>query len=916
MKISFSIAIIISLTFYVPTYAQDHSGVEKVGCIQHWDGAYDIAIQGEYAYIATGTTGLQILDVSDLDNHNVVGSWKSLSRDLRSVCISDDIAYMTVGNARGLRVIDVSNPVRPVQRNYFYEDRWISDLCASGDFVYLISDNYLRIVDMSNPRDPEEVGNCQLFRASHLCVSGDYVYIISNNNEFRIYNVSNPSRPTETGLYEFFNGQLYSVYVSGDYAFTGYYSHGDRYLLVIDISDCEHPDLVGSCEIEGDINDFSTIDDFACLTSNRGLYIVDVSNPDAPEVVSLLRMRDCRALSVVGNNVFVTSISDGLRVFDISNPDEPDEVECYNYISNIYSVCINGDYAYIRTDDGIKVIDVSEQSDPTIISEYGNQRVYGLDVSGDYVFTVTDAYLDAINISNPREPECVSQCQILGRGRDVSVQGDYAYVAEARRRLQNESSRGRGLRIFNISDPENTEEIAYYGTRGDVIKVFVYGNFAYLIDVVRGLCIVDISDPEHIGRVGCITELTNMTDVFVSDNYAYVTDEDEGLFIIDVSNPRCPEIVGNLDIRTGAKSVFVFGQYAHIAYGTFRGLRIVDVSDPTNPEEIGYYNTDGDASGVTISNELVFVADFTNFGIYDATEVVDYDIAPFWAEIPSDTIEVRETDLIEFNLIAEDQNQDTLTIVMICDELPDSARFNDNDDGSGSFRWLTTWDDEGEYQPLFIVSDDEFTDSLEITIIVNNHNLTPEWVETPEDTIEVIEGDSIRFELAAYDENGDELTIDLRFGGLPDWVEFTDNGNGTCSFKWETEEEDAGIYRPQFTVSDGEFRNTLSATIIVHPFNSAPEVPTLPEHFELLPVSPNPFNNQCTVQFALPRTCIVNLILYDQHGRLIRKLISSNLLPAGRHSYNLKTKDLPTGSYLMKLDAQGISLIQRVVLLK
>jgi len=113
--------------------------------------------------------------------------------------------------------------------------------------------------------------------------------------------------------------------------------------------------------------------------------------------------------------------------------------------------------------------------------------------------------------------------------------------------------------------------------------------------------------------------------VTVSGDYAYVADFRGGLRIISVGDPEHPEEVGYCDTPGYAYDVTVSGGYAYVADNE-SGLRVINVADPEHPYEVGYYDTPGVAYGVALSEDgLIYVADFTNVGIYRFTDpaVVD-----------------------------------------------------------------------------------------------------------------------------------------------------------------------------------------------------------------------------------------------------------------------------------------------------
>jgi len=183
-----------------------------------------------------------------------------------------------------------------------------------------------------------------------------------------------------------------------------------------------------------------------------------------------------------------------------------------------------------------------------------------------------------------------------GRAYGVYVSGGYAYVADW----------NAGLRVIDVSDPENPVEIGYYDTPGYAHGVYISGSYAYVADGDWGLRVIDVSDPSNPEEVGYYDTPGLGCDVYVSRGYAYVADG-YGLRIIDVSDPSNPVEVGYYHTPGCAEDVYVSGSYAYVADGE-GGLRVIDVSYPSSPEEVGYYDTPCYARGVYVSGGYAYVA--------------------------------------------------------------------------------------------------------------------------------------------------------------------------------------------------------------------------------------------------------------------------------------------------------------------
>lgn len=95
----------------------------------------------------------------------------------------------------------------------------------------------------------------------------------------------------------------------------------------------------------------------------------------------------------------------------------------------------------------------------------------------------------------------------------------------------------------------------------------------------------------------------------------------------------------------------------------------------------------------------------------------------------------------------------------------------------------------------------------------------------------------------------------------------------------------------------------------------------LPAGFALHGAAPNPFNPRTVISFDLPRTAAVSLDVYDVAGRLVRRLIQGETLPAGTRSAVWDGRDdggrgAAAGVYFYRLQADGFIDAGRMLLVK
>jgi len=85
--------------------------------------------------------------------------------------------------------------------------------------------------------------------------------------------------------------------------------------------------------------------------------------------------------------------------------------------------------------------------------------------------------------------------------------------------------------------------------------------------------------------------------------------------------------------------------------------------------------------------------------------------------------------------------------------------------------------------------------------------------------------------------------------------------------------------------------------------------------FELGHSYPNPFNPTTLVPFSLAEATHVSIRVYDMLGREVETLVDRGMA-AGVHEVTFEAHTLPTGVYLIRMEAAGTVQIQRVTLMK
>ena len=78
---------------------------------------------------------------------------------------------------------------------------------------------------------------------------------------------------------------------------------------------------------------------------------------------------------------------------------------------------------------------------------------------------------------------------------------------------------------------------------------------------------------------------------------------------------------------------------------------------------------------------------------------------------------------------------------------------------------------------------------------------------------------------------------------------------------------------------------------------------------------PNPFNPSTEITFSVPKSGLVTLKVYDLLGRLVSTLVNENK-STGNYTVRFDASRLASGTYIYQMNANGILLSKKMVLLK
>lgn len=295
--------------------------------------------------------------------------------------------------------------------------------------------------------------------------SGKYAYVLRNpirgNGSFEIVNFSDPSHPAPISLVPL-SGSAHEVVASGDYAYVTYFDKavfpdGDI-LKVFNVSDPTRPTEVSTYRLVGGLVSSGSVSVsggyfFALLrgSSKYILLVVDIRNPAEPASVMSYPLSEPGIFSgaLSGNYFYLLSniSSDGpgiLAIFDVHDPLRPTRVTSYNFSDPVeYVPIVSGNYLYIgghsrdRLKFNVKIVDISNPRQPVSVSSVPVAgSVIGMSVAGDLLYTigrntVSQNTLHVFDVHDPVHPTPVDS-KVLSEwpsGQGIFAYKDYLFLA-------------------------------------------------------------------------------------------------------------------------------------------------------------------------------------------------------------------------------------------------------------------------------------------------------------------------------------------------------------------------------------------------------------------------------------------------------------------------------------------------------
>ncbi len=477
---------------------------------------------------------IEVIDISDPLSPVISSSIKFNSHlQMNKVIVKNNYVFISAGWS-GFIIYDISNydsPVEIFKNGEFYG----YDLDIKEDYACIAASDSTLIYNISNPQSSYITGKIRGNHGSYTISKFHDNLLITGGYILKLYDINNQSNPVFLSEYNTHN-YIKDIEINNNLMMI---ANGDTKFKIIDFNDNDNLALLSTYDTKGYSYGIAKKDNIVYIAQyDKGLSIINVSNPHSPYFIkSIDSLERLKYIKVKDNLLFCSS--SGLKIYDISTPENPVHISSYNVPAHTTGNFIFRDkYIYFAAGTkGLIILDISDIHNPVKTGEYtASGFVQNLDIKDNLVVLGGDGGLKFIDISEPTYPFEIGAYNINSWISAVKLIDNYVYYGGG----------SRGLAVLNIKDISNPQIIEnLHKTIGN--NIITKDNLLYVPEISFYLTIYDISNPEIPEMIAYYKTKSNAYDIILDDNYIYATSSSAGMTILDFD--KCNTIVSSKNIE-------------------------------------------------------------------------------------------------------------------------------------------------------------------------------------------------------------------------------------------------------------------------------------------------------------------------------------------------------------------------------
>ena len=243
--------------------------------------------QSQYAFLADGSKGLEIIGLSDAANPTLISNYNTFGFAKEVIVDTvNGIPYAFVSdNINGLYILNVANPASPQLDTLLRYYSGANSSFRSNGYLYVSAEvNKIITVNISGlPVGVSEVGRYSAYNyVEHIEVSSNAAYLAEKTNGLEIVNISNPALLARLSLFNT-SSSCNDVRVAGSIA---YVADGTAGINVINVGNPAQPYFLHLEDTHTNVKGLDYSPNFLFTAENDGgVSVWNLFNPALPEFV-------------------------------------------------------------------------------------------------------------------------------------------------------------------------------------------------------------------------------------------------------------------------------------------------------------------------------------------------------------------------------------------------------------------------------------------------------------------------------------------------------------------------------------------------------------------------------------------------------------------------------------------------------
>lgn len=200
----------------------------------------------------------------------------------------------------------------------------------TGDHLYTVDSRNLKVFDISTASEPVHKQDIEIGFGIETIFPYQQKLFIGSQQGMYIYDIENPLNPVQMSIYSHVTS-CDPVVVQGDFAYVTLRSGTD------------------------------------CRFGQNLLDVLNISNPNNPELVSTTGMLNPHGLGIINNTLFVCEGEQGIKVFNVENPENPELI--YDLPGfHAYDVIVWPNVLIVTGNDGLYQYDYQDLQNLQLLS--------------------------------------------------------------------------------------------------------------------------------------------------------------------------------------------------------------------------------------------------------------------------------------------------------------------------------------------------------------------------------------------------------------------------------------------------------------------------------------------------------------------------------------------------------------------